>query len=71
MIRYAEADREKTVAAVPARVKLARAREAVAETKPRETKPNRGGRPRKHTVKPWEAEGVSKATWHRRQKAKK
>jgi hypothetical protein len=39
------------------------------ETKPRgETKPQ-GGRPRKHDAEPWVAEGVSKATWHRRQNA--
>lgn len=59
----------------PAAKIIAGLREAISvaknETKPSgEPKPNKGGRPRKREVDPWIAEGISKATWHRRQKAK-
>ena len=37
--------------------------------KPADAKP-RGGRPRKRDGEPWKAEGVSRSTWERRQKAK-
>ena len=68
------------VASVPPASRKAVARETQAtllpaETKPRrETKPSaetkpKGGRPRKRDVDPWVVERVSKATWHRRQKA--
>jgi hypothetical protein len=39
-----------------------------SETKTPETKTrNRGGRPRRLTIPPWDAAGMSRATWYRRQ----
>jgi uncharacterized Zn finger protein (UPF0148 family) len=42
-----------------------------SETKTPETKTrNRGGRPRRKTIAPWEAASISRATWYRQQKMK-
>lgn len=57
-----------TVAAAPKAERLAAARKAIAETKP-ETKPAKGGRPRKHDGEPWKAEGLSRAAWYRKNKS--
>ena len=72
MIRFVDIPASCPVIAPAKPAKLARAKAALAETKPsRETKPlNKGGRPVKYHVKPWAAAGVSKASYYRDLKAK-
>jgi hypothetical protein len=40
---------------------------AISDQPPSGTKNRKRGRPRRNTVPPWEAEGVSRRTWYRRQ----
>jgi hypothetical protein len=48
-----------------------RAREALAAVREEMGSKAKGGRPAKHSGKPWEAEGISRALWYRRRKGAK
>ena len=64
MIKFTDTAAAKAETKPSPETKLARARDAL------ETKPRKGGRPRKHEGDPWVAEGLSRSAWYRARKAK-